>query len=148
MRRCWKEPCVGLAEMHLRDEIKRAHCSVLPLPKRGKKDRRLGESTLPRCTPQRSIHAAVLDASLRSIHGDRDWHRRRIANLSGGKAFNNAHCPLALRTLLRNLLVGSAGRRFRRLGQKAAKRKQLLTFPIGQPPEVSNARKPFRQDML
>src|SRR5215471_15187722 len=97
---------------------------------------------------QRSMHAAVLDASLRSIHGDRDWDRRRIANLPGGKAFNDAHCPLALRTLLRNLLVGSAGRRFRRLGQKAAKRKQLLTFPIGQPPEVSNAWKPFRQDML
>src|SRR5215471_9443359 len=96
----------------------------------------------------RSMHAAVLDASLRSIHGEEDWDRRRIANLSRGKAFNNAHWSLALRTFRRNLLVGSAGRRFRRFGQKAAKRKQCLTFPIGQPPEVSNARKPFRQDML
>ena len=91
---------------------------------------------------------AVLDASLRSIHRDGDWDRCRIANLSRGKAFNNAHCPLALRTFLRNLLVRSAGRRFRRFGQKAAKGQQRLTFPIGQPSEVSNARKPFRQDML
>ena len=71
-----------------------------------------------------------------------------MANLSGGKAFNNAHCSLTLRTFLMNLLVGSAVRRFRRFGQKATKRKQFLTFPIGQPPEVSNAWKPFRQDVL
>ena len=133
--------------MQVSDEINRAHCSVLPLPKHGKKDRCLGEHTSA-MHAQRSMHAAVLDASLRRIDGDGDRDRCRIANLSAGKAFNNAHWPLALRAFLRNLRVGSAGRRFRRFGQKAAKRKQLLTFPIGQPPEVSNARKPFRQDML
>jgi len=89
-----------------------------------------------------------LDASLRSIDRDGDWDRCRIANLSGGKAFNNAHCPLTLRTFLRTLLVGSAGLRFGRFGQKAAKLKQVLTFSIGQAPEVSNAWKAFRQDML
>ena len=72
---------------------------------------------------QRGMHAAVLEGSLRSIDGDRNWDRCRIANLSGGKAFNNAHCPLTLRTFLRTLLVGNAGRRFQRFGQKATKLK-------------------------
>src|SRR5215831_27939 len=97
---------------------------------------------------QRNMHAAVLDASLRSIDGDGEWDRWRIANLSGGKAFNNAHCPLTFRTFLRTLLVGNAGRRFRRFGEKATKLKELSPFSIRQPPEVSNAWKPFRQDML
>src|SRR5215471_9639553 len=92
----------------------------------------------------RSMHAAVLDASLRSIHGEEDWDRRRIANLCRGKAFNNAHWSLALRTFRTNLLVGSAGRRFRRFGQKAAKRKQ---FDVSDWPTTRSieARKPFRQ---